>query len=136
MSIAKKQEKKRPFAWTLTIGSVVIIGLAAMATVAVRERVAQFSKITDGTEKYSGIELQAARNALTHSRTIEPNHSVTFIVSDKLQVERVKYAPRQSCTRAHTNDPSSIVNYSVTVRSVGFFGINSTIEFSGCVLNP
>lgn len=88
---------------------------------------------SDGTERFTDTELKVAREALELIPKIEPTAS---FMPSKLRIESVELFT-EGCdflTSEVKNDPSHIAHYMIKVRSIGFFGNGTAVEYLGCNL--
>jgi hypothetical protein len=108
-----------------------VIGLVILAVITLIIAIGFYipSQVTDGTEKFSGIELQAAQNALKHAKDIESGY---FITPSKLHVDKVEATPNKQCDEPGNSNVLS--HYAVTIKSVWLFGSSSTLTYTGCTL--
>jgi hypothetical protein len=101
---------------TIFIGiSVVLVVLAAITIPATT---------TDGTRNYTGIKLEAARNALQFDQS--EYSPALFSSRTKAHVDNVVPTPQGKDSQGKalrcTDDLSSVQYYSVIIRRVGLFG--------------
>jgi hypothetical protein len=94
--------------------------------------------MTDGTENYTGVKLEAAQKALEFDRGIETMSLQRF---GKARVEAVEPTAQgkdmQGGALRCTDDPTDARYYSVTVNHALFFGISyDKTELRGCNLFP
>lgn len=86
---------------------------------------------TDGTEKFSGKELEIAQSALqaARDRNLGPLH-----MPWKYRVVRVHEAPStlKCIIPQDTSNPANINHYAATIEGVWLFGIHETTEQTLC----
>ena len=119
-----KKRIKTILPWLITGGITVALSLAMVIATIVLYRT------TDGTEKFSGTELQVAQSALqsAEERDLGPLH-----VPWKYKVISVHNAPNiSSCMIPQNTNSVHPEHYIVTVEGVWLFGIHETIQQSVC----
>src|SRR6266511_2772095 len=108
---------------TLLLISALMLGVILLVAIVGAVGMAVIANMTDGTEKYSGVKLEAARNVLAFDRGMgHPFRSFT-----KVHVDIVEPSPQgldqQGKPLRCTDDPNEIQYYSVTIRHVWIYGL-------------
>ncbi len=112
-----------------------MLGVIVLAAIAGVVGMVVVANITDGTEKYSGLKLEAARTALAFDRGNDSDHPFRHYA--KAHVDSVEPSPQgtdlQGGPLRCTDDPDDIRYYAATVRRVWFYGFTySKTEYRMC----
>jgi hypothetical protein len=120
-----KQRIKTTLPWLITGGVGVALSLAiVVATITLY-------RTTDGTEKFSGRELEVAQSALqaARDRDLGPLH-----MPWKYRVVSIHIAPSQpNCLIPQdTSNPANLSHYTATIEGVWLFDVHERFEQSLC----
>ena len=132
--VSKDATKHRKLWLAITAVAILLIATAVIGRM-------QQTKITDGTEKYSGAQLEAAKSAMERLRMEDDLNPANFGDVYRVDAVRVARPDEASCAvyLRYSNDPNSKAHYAIEVSSRTLFGIKTTSRtLYGCSqqLNP